>query len=128
MNGAIELLTDLRRRGLELVRDGDKIKYRPQDALPPELRAAMTEHKAELLVLLDGDEREVRWRAEAMRLRLPPTGPIPPMYARVLPLPVPDGCCQSCGEQLTPGNRYHCEPCVRAAWQVLREVRGGGGT
>lgn len=126
MTGAIELLGDLRRRGLDLVRDGDKIKYRPRNALPPGLRAAMAEHKQELLALLAADDAEVRWRAEAMRPRVPPAGPIPPMYARLLPSPVPDGCCLSCGEPVTPGNRYNCEPCVRAAWQVLREVRGGG--
>ena len=72
-------------------------------------------------------EDEIAWRAEAMRPRVPPTGPIPPMYARCLPSPVPDDRCLSCGEPITPGNKYHCEPCVRAAWLVLREVRGRGG-
>ena len=72
------------------------------------------------------DDSEVAWRAEAMRPRVPATGPIPTLYARHLP-PVPDGCCLSCGEPLPPGNRYRCEPCVRAAWLVLREVRGGEG-
>ena len=72
-------------------------------------------------------EDEIAWRAEAMRPRVPPAGPIPSMYARRLPSPMPEGYCLSCGEPITPGNRYNCEPCVRAAWQVLREVRGGDG-
>jgi hypothetical protein len=70
------------------------------------------------------DDPEVAWRAEAMRPQVPAMGPIPTLYARHLP-PVPDGCCLSCGEPLPPGNRNRCEPCVQAAWLILREVRGG---
>src|SRR5437764_3160967 len=125
MTNAAELLGALQRRGVDLVLSGDRIRYRPRGAVTPELRSALIEHKAELLALLAEDDHAVRWRAEAMRPRVPPTGPIPAMCARRLSS-VPDGCCLSCGEPLPPGNRYRCEPCVQAAWLVLREVRGGG--
>ena len=123
---ATEVLAELTRRGVKIMVEGDRLRFRPQQAVTPDLRAAMAAHKAELLTLLDGDEPEVRWRADAMRLRMPPTGVIPPIYARSLTSPTPPGDCLSCGEPLTPGNKYHCEPCVKAAWLVLREVRSDG--
>ena len=89
--------------------------------LTAERRAELVAHKPELLALLTGEDPEVRWRVEAMRPRVPSTGVIPPMYARRVSRIPADGCL-SCGELLTPGKKYNCEPCVRAAWQVLREV------
>ena len=124
MTGATELLTDLRRRGLDLVPVGDRIRFRPKDALPPELRDRVIEYKADLLALLLDEAEQVHWRADVMRPQVPLTGPIPTMYARRLSN-VPNDCCLSCGDALTPGNKYRCEPCVRAAWLVLREVRAG---
>ena len=122
----LEVLARLRQQGVELSpRDGRLRVVGPRRALTPEVVRELSEHKGEILALLSADDPEVRWRADAMRPRVPPTGPIPPIYARRLPTPVPDGSCLSCGEALTPGNKYNCEPCVRAAWLVLREVRGG---
>ena len=125
MTSAAELLSDLRQRGVELVHAGGRIRYRPQDAVTPELRSALIERKADLLMLLAEDDHDVSWRADAMRPHVPPTGPIPTLTARPR-LGTSPGCCISCGEPLPPENRYRCEPCVKAAWQVLREVRGGG--
>jgi hypothetical protein len=123
---AVELLSSLASAGCRVSADGDRLRVSGPSGAPltPQLRSALVKHKVELLRLL-ADDSEVRWRAEAMRPRVPHTGPIPPMYARRME-PVPDGCCLSCGEPLTPGNRYRCEPCVLAAWLVLREVRGRG--
>ena len=125
----LEVLVRLQRQGVELSpHDGRLRVVGPRRALTPEVVRALSDHKGEILALLVADASEVRWRAEAMRPRVPPAGPIPTMYARRLQAPVPDGSCLSCGEPLTPGNRYHCEPCVRAAWLVLREVRGSDGS
>jgi hypothetical protein len=120
-----ELLTTLTTAGCRVVAKNEQLQVRGPSSAPltPELRAAIAAHKAELLALVTGGDPEVRWRVEAMRPRVPPTGVIPPMYARELSR-VPADCCLSCGDPLTPGNKYNCEPCVRAAWQVLREVRG----
>jgi hypothetical protein len=123
---ATELLADLRRRGLVLVPDGDTLRYRPRNALTPELRAAVAAHKLELLALLADDEAEVLWRADAMRPQVPRIGPIPVLAARPEVSARP-GACLSCGDPLPPGNRHRCRHCVRAAWRVLREVRLGPG-
>jgi hypothetical protein len=123
-----ELLTSLRRAGCHVSVRGDRLRVSgPGDVqLTADLRSALIEHKRQLLHLLAADDAEVRWRVEAMRPRVPASGVIPPMYARHLSR-IPADCCLSCGEPLTPGNKYHCEPCVRAAWQVLRDVRGDDG-
>jgi pyochelin synthetase len=47
------LLTDLSDRGVKLSADGDSLLVdAPKGAIAPELRQALTEHKAELLLLL----------------------------------------------------------------------------
>lgn len=44
-----DLLAELRQRGVELIPEGDHLRYRARrDVLTPELAAAMREHKAEL--------------------------------------------------------------------------------
>ena len=123
-----EVLTSLRQAGCHVSVHGDRLRVSgPGDVqLTADLRSALIEHKTQLLHLLAADDAEVRWRVEAMRPRVPASGVIPPMYARQLVSPTPDGDCLSCGELLTPGNKYHCEPCVKAAWLVLREVRSDG--
>ena len=122
-----ELLAELERLKVELVADGDRLRYRPRQRVTPALRKALVARKRELLSVVAGRDADVRWRLEAMRPGVPPTGPIPTLYARRLGR-VPDDCCLSCGEGLTPGNKYRCEPCVRAAWHILREVRGRDGS
>ena len=46
---AAELIVELDRRGVELAADGDKLRYRPADAVDVELLAAIKEHKHSLL-------------------------------------------------------------------------------
>jgi len=46
------LVTALRARGVELVAAGDRIRYRPADALTDEDRAALRQRKGEVLALL----------------------------------------------------------------------------
>ena len=50
---ATELLTTCRQVGIRLEARGDRLRYEaPAGSLTPELRATLTEHKAELLSLL----------------------------------------------------------------------------
>ncbi len=53
---AITLLKDLRARGIELIADGDLLRYRaPRRVLTPELRQVLTHNKAELLAELKAE-------------------------------------------------------------------------
>ncbi|QBS37116.1 hypothetical protein E1B22_03775 [Thermaerobacter sp. FW80] len=62
---AAALLTELRRRGVEVWADGDRLCYRaPRGALTPELREAVRAHKGELLAVLRSD-RPRFWPLEA---------------------------------------------------------------
>ena len=48
-----ETLAELDRRGVVLEPNGDRLRYRaPQGTLPPELREAITENKAEIISTL----------------------------------------------------------------------------
>lgn len=50
---ALQVLTELRHRGVELIPEGTAIRYRgPKGAMTPELRQALADHKGELLSLL----------------------------------------------------------------------------
>lgn len=49
---AAELLMDLGRLGIRLEADGERLRYRPQSALTPDLLGRLKAHKGELLTLL----------------------------------------------------------------------------
>ena len=49
---ARELLAEILNRGIELATDGDRLRYRPADAVTPELADAITRHKPALIELL----------------------------------------------------------------------------
>lgn len=51
-----DLLTELRQCGIELEARGEQLRYRPKDALTPDQRAVIHEHKAELVALLSKRE------------------------------------------------------------------------
>ena len=59
------LLDDLQRRGIELQAAGDKLRYRPVDAVAAELRERLARHKAELLERLRADADTTDWSADA---------------------------------------------------------------
>ena len=132
-NRAVELLTDLRERGLRLRAEGERLLVAPKGALTPEIRDALVAHKSEILPLLQAQDPEVQWRLDAMRGQVPTSGPIPFLVARdIQPAP---GACQSCGDALNPGQPYRCRLCVEAAILALREFsavlaggRADGGT
>ncbi|NOT02350.1 MAG: hypothetical protein HOP29_17220 [Phycisphaerales bacterium] len=65
MNTVTQLLQDLQRRGVTVRAVGDRIGFKPADAVPPELVERMRRHKTELLAMLRG------------RNRRPPVGPLP---------------------------------------------------
>lgn len=120
-----ELLAELNRRGVAIAVAGDRLRFRPQNAVTPDLRAALVEHKADLIRLLSADDIEVAWRIEAMRPQVPRTGTIPILLARPEAKTAPGGTCVSCGDSLTPDRRIRCVPCVSAVERVLNEVREG---
>lgn len=66
MTTAAALLAELRRRGVELRPAGDRIRYRPAAAVPPELVAELRQHKAAVLALLTQPEK-VSPRARSVR-------------------------------------------------------------
>ena len=122
---APEILAELTRRGVAVVVEGDRLRFRPQRIVTPDLRAALVEHKADLLRLLGAGETDVCWRVEAMRSQVPRTGSIPVLLARPEAKNAPRGSCLSCGDLLAEGRRIRCALCVRAIEQVLNETREG---
>jgi hypothetical protein len=52
VSAAASLVARLRARGIELVPAGDRLRYRPVDALTPDELAALRELKADVLALL----------------------------------------------------------------------------
>ena len=120
-----EVLRQLAESGVVLMADGDRLRARPRDAITPDLRAALVEHKASLLRLLSAEEMKVRWRIEAMRSQVPRTGSIPILLARPEAKTSPRGTCVSCGDLLTEDRHSRCAPCVSAIERLLNEVREG---
>ena len=122
--GPTEVLVELARLGVEVAIAGDRLRFRPQGAVTPELRAALVEHKPDLIRLLSGDD-EVGWRVDAMRPQVPRTGTIPVLLARPDAKHAPRGACVGCGDPLAVGWRIRCVPGVSAIQRVLNEIREG---
>ncbi len=112
---AVELLTELRRRGLTIVAEEGRLRIAPKAALTPALREVLIAHKSEILPLLQ--EKEISWRVEAMAHQVPARGSIPFLVARETPFV--RGRCLSCGNALNEGQRYRCQPCMQAAIAVI---------
>ena len=123
--GPSEVLAELTRRGVEVAVEGDRLRFRPQGAVTPDLRAALIEHKADVIRLLAPPDAEVAWRIEAMRPQVPRSGAIPILLARPEARTAPRGTCVSCGDPLAADRRVRCAPCVAAVERVLNEVREG---
>jgi hypothetical protein len=62
---ADELLLELDQRGIRLEAAGDRLRYHPRTALPPELLARLRTHKGDVLALLG--------RSATPTARLPPS-------------------------------------------------------
>jgi len=72
---AAATITELQRLGIQLEADGDRLRYRPQSGLPPELLARLKAHKAELLALL-------RLALDPPALRVVPSQAAPAIIAK----------------------------------------------
>ena len=89
-----QVLAEVERRGVTLAPAGDKLRFRPKDALPPELVEELRAHKASILRLLTDreiaarDPRPVEGVGEVLemaraRFGLPPEDREPPAPPRV---------------------------------------------
>lgn len=122
--GPADVLEELNRRGVAIAVAGDRLRFRPQDAVTPDLRAALLEHKTDLIRLLDALDEQVAWRVGAMRHQIRPGLIVPFLVARRNFVDAPGGCL-SCGDPCGAGRRYRCGPCVRAAEIVVNEAWEG---
>jgi len=73
------LLADLRSRGVNVLAIGDRIRFRPADALTDSDRALLIEHKADILALLAGEAalsapKYANWYMPAPRTPTTPSG------------------------------------------------------
>lgn len=118
---AHDVLNELASRGVELRAAGNRLLFRPREAVTPDLQAEMNSHKHELLELLSLRDDEIDWRVAVMRPQVPVRGPIPFLIAR--PATPDRGGCLSCGDELTSLRRIRCGACVTAAHRVLYEIR-----
>ncbi len=57
------LLDELGRHGIELRAEGDRLRYRPADAISPGLLTQLRVHKAELLAILSDNDHWARQAA-----------------------------------------------------------------
>ncbi len=114
------VLAEARAGGLEIQAEADGLVIRGPRTLD-HLARQLLNQKPQVLALLEAEDAEVAWRIRAMRPQVRPRGPVPVLAAR--PVASFVGCCTSCGDPIAPPRRYRCEPCIRATWAVVREVR-----
>ena len=57
---ASELLAELRECGVELVATGGQLRYRPREAVTPQLLDQIKKHKPELLKLLESEQHKLQ--------------------------------------------------------------------
>jgi TubC N-terminal docking domain len=101
---AAALVADLRARGVELVAAGERIRFRPASAVPPELRERLRVHKAEVLALL----------APSILLMPAPPSPSTPARHQFYAGPWPDAV--PCLGARAAGPFDACEMCGRGSW------------
>jgi hypothetical protein len=121
---AVRLLDLAQSAGLRVTVDGPHLCITGKKKLEP-LAKELLARKPEVFPLVQEREDAVRRRMTAMLPQVPQGGAIPflvavPAVPDVAPAP---GCCLSCGDPLTTGQRYRCGPCGEAARRVLHQVR-----
>lgn len=122
MASVADALTEARAAGLQVRAEANWLVVRGPRTCE-DLARQLLACKGEVLALLAAEDDDVAWRAAAMRPQVPRQGPIPFLVARDVSPGA--GCCLSCGDALGTQQMYRCDPCTRAAWAVLREVREG---
>jgi hypothetical protein len=90
---AAALLTELTRRGIELQARGDRVRFRRQDAVTPELLDQLKVHKPALLALLRQDPQAEPIQGGRNRPRVAPA--LPPSRAVRPDAPKPSGTCDA---------------------------------
>lgn len=119
---AIELLSDLRSRGVQIEAKGDRLRIdAPRGVLDRETRKKLAECKSELLTLLNSDDEDIAWRIEAMLPQIPDIGLIPFLVARTGVERGPSQC-HSCGEPLSTLDVFICSLCSRAKNLALEKA------
>ena len=113
-------LAEARALGLEVRAASGRLVVRGPRIYEPVAHRLLADKPA-ILRVLHTEEAEVAWRAAAMRLQCPRSGPIPLLQAR--PTPAVDGACLSCGIPIETASEPRCRFCVQAAQLVLREIR-----
>jgi hypothetical protein len=121
----LELVEQARAEGLTLEAAGDRLRVRPKDRLPPELRAALIAQKPAILQLLGAspaaDDPEVARRVDAFRAQLAAWTAEDRLGVPLLALPdappIRAGACVGCGG--VPVGTWRCAPCLRAVERVL---------
>ena len=116
-----DVLRHITEQGVMLVADGDRLRFRPREAVTDDLRELMVTYKADLLRLLSVEEPEIAWRVQAMRGQYRPGVGFFFLAARREFVDAP-GCCLSCGDPLQ-GRKHRCPPCAQAAEIVVMEGR-----
>ena len=53
---ATEIIRDLQSRGVELRAEGDRLRFRPKEAVTPDLIKILKQHKAEIIAAVAGDK------------------------------------------------------------------------
>ena len=112
-------LRQAREAGLRVGVDGGRLVVEGPRRLEPIARTLLAE-KPDILRAL-ADEQAIAWRIDAMRPQVTTRGAIPLLLARP-GAPWDAGHCCSCGDRLTPDDRYRCRPCTAAAIAVLANV------
>ncbi len=117
---ALDLLADLRARGVHLDVAGDQLRCRADaGVLTPALAVTIKTHKPALLAQLQEEETAITWRLHAMQQQIPECGPVPFLVA-VSGVPPSPNICPSCGEPFTPtGSSPRCRRCTVAAQRAL---------
>ena len=77
-----QILRDLYSRGVEVSRDGDRLRFRPVEAVPDELRVAMAANKVAMLALLAEDAASAARERDAIQNE-PDRSPEPSPWSEV---------------------------------------------
>jgi len=118
MNAASDLIAELAVLDVQLVVDGETIRYQgPKGAVTPDHLRRLKELKPEVRQRLLDQEEAITWRVRVM------LASDPPVFS-MLNLPPRPGRCSSCDEPQPYGQDGKCTLCCLASIRVSRVVDG----